>query len=423
MVRPPVYLHGNDNVASPIHGSSTQGQQTFDAMAAQGSNRNTKMGGAVGGNMTTRLSVRSLACFSLIACTIALPGCSGSTEAQAAPEAVTVTVMEVVPSTVTAVDELPGRVVAWRTAEIRPQVGGIVQRRLFEQGALVRAGQPLFQISPAPFRADADSARATLAKATAAYARAKIQAERLKPLVTADAISQQSFDDTVAARNQAAAEVDEARATLRRRQLDVSFSRVTSPIAGRIGAANVTEGALVSAGDANPLATIHQIDRVYVDIRQPVERYAALRAAGPSDGLVEIVTSASQVHPVKGRMLFSGVAVDPGTGDVLVRVAVDNPGERLLPGMFVRARLPQGKPVVALTVPQQAVTRDAEGRAQVSVVGQQDRVRIRSVTLGSIVNGQYVILSGLRRGERVIVEGQDRVQPNTPVNTQPWRKR
>lgn len=338
------------------------------------------------------------------------------------------TVVEVLTTTVTAApvtvaDELPGRVVAWRTAEIRPQVGGIVQRRLFEQGALVRAGQPLFQISAAPYRADADTARAMLAKALAIYARAKVQAERLKPLVAVDAISRQSYDDAVAARNQAAAEVDEARATVRRRQLDVGFSRVVAPIAGRIGAANVTEGALVSAGDANPLATVQQIDRVYIDIRQPAERYAALRASRQAAGPVEIVTAAGQVHPIKGRILFSGIAVDPGTGDVLVRVAVDNPGEQLLPGMFVRARLPQASLPEALTVPQQAVTRNGEGRAQVSIVSQQDRVRVRPVTVGALVDGRYVILSGLKRGDRVIVEGQDRVQPNTPVKPLPWPAR
>ena len=379
----------------------------------------THIGVAVGDRMKTRLTLRCLTGPILLACSAALTGCSGSTQAQATPEAVTVSVITVAPSTVAPVEELPGRVIAWRTAEIRPQVGGIVQRMLFEQGA----GQPLFQISPAPYRADADTARATLAKASAAFARAKMQAERLQPLVAADAISRQSYDDAVAARNQAAAEVGEARAILRRRQLDIGFSRVTSPISGRIGAANITEGALVTAGDANAMATVQQIDRVYVDIRQPVERYAAMRAAGKGDGLVEIVNASGQVHPVKGRILLSGIAVDPGTGDVLVRVAVDNPGELLLPGMFVRARLPQGKPSAALTVPQQAVTRDAEGAAQVSVVGQQDRVRARRVTLGSLVNGRYVIVSGLRRGERVIVEGQDRVQPNTPVDTRPWRQR
>jgi|TARA_R110002020_G_scaffold114237_2_gene262736 multidrug efflux system membrane fusion protein len=352
---------------------------------------------------------------------LVLTACTSDAPA-APPTAVEVLTTTVAPSSVTATEELPGRVVAWKVAEIRPQVTGIIQSQLFEQGAMVRAGTPLFQINAAPYRADADTARAILARASAAYAQAKTQAERLKPLATADAISQQSYDDAVAARNQAAASAEEARAILRRRQLDLGFSRVVAPISGRIGEANVTQGALVTAGDANPLATIQQIDRVYVDIRQPAERYAGLRASKQAAGLVEIVTSSGQTHPVKGRVLFSGITVDPGTGDVLVRVAVDNPGEQLLPGMYVRARLPLAVMPAALTVPQQAVTRDGEGRAQVSVVGRDNRVRVRLVAPGAIVDGRYVIESGLRRGDRVIVEGQDRVQPNTPVKPLPWHK-
>lgn len=371
--------------------------------------------------MGRSLSCRALPALAIVmVMTASLSGCSA--EAPAAPaDPVTVLTMRVAPTEVTAADELPGRVVAFRTAEIRPRVGGIIQRRLFEQGATVRAGQMLFQISPAPYRADADTAQATVQKASAAYARARAQGDRLKPLVAADAISRQSYDDAVAAREQAAAELAEARATLRRRRIDLGFSRVTAPIAGRIGSANVTEGALVTAADATPLATIQQIDRVYVDVRQPAERYAELRAQSAAAGPVEIVTPSGRHHPVQGRILFSGIAVDPGTGDVLVRVEVPNPGERLLPGMFVRARLPRPRMAAALTVPQQAVTRAGDGSAQVSVVGGQDRVHLRRVTLGPLVDGRYIIQSGLRAGETVIVEGQDRVQPGTPVNQRPWR--
>lgn len=353
----------------------------------------------------------------------ALGACSADTSPLPSTEEVAVLTLRVAPRAVIATDELPGRVVAFRTAEVRPQVGGILQRRMFEQGATVRAGQVLFEISPAPLRADADMARATLQKAAAAFARARTQAERLKPLVAADAISRQSYDDAVAARDQAAAELAEARATFRRRQIDLGFARVTAPIAGRIGAANLTEGALVTAADTTPLATIQQIDRVYVDVRQPAERYAQLRAEGGAAGPVEIVLTSGTTHPIKGHILFSGVAVDPATGDALVRVEVPNPGERLLPGMFVRARLPRAPMAAALTVPQQAVTRADDGAAQLAVVDSQDRVHRRRVQLGPIVDGRYVVLSGLRAGEVVIVEGQDRVQPNTPVKQLPWRDR
>ena len=350
-----------------------------------------------------------------------LGGCSAEAPAENTGE-VEVLTIRVAPRAVTAVDELPGRVVAFRTAEIRPQISGIVQRRLFDQGAAVRVGQVLFQISPAPFRADADTARATVVKASAAYARTRTQAERLKPLVQADAISRQTYDDAVAAREQASAELAEARATLRRRQIDVGFSRVTAPIAGRIGATNVTEGALVAAGDANPLATIQQIDRVYVDVRQPAERYAAIREQGAGVGTAEIVLGSGRA-PLRGRILFSGIAVDPNTGDALVRVEVANPGERLLPGMFVRARLPRASMPDALMVPQQAVTRAGNGQAQIGIVDTQDRVHVRPVTLGPLTGGRYVVSAGLKAGDVVIVEGQDRVQSNTPVMQRPWRDR
>ncbi|KQM81882.1 RND transporter [Sphingomonas sp. Leaf23] len=352
---------------------------------------------------------------------VMLGACSAQAPAESASE-IEVLTIRMAPRAVTAVDELPGRVVAFRTAEIRPQVGGIVQRRLFEQGATVHAGQVLFQISPAPFRADADTARATVARAAAAYARTRTQADRLKPLVEADAISRQTYDDAVAAREQASAELAEARATLRRRQIDVGFSRITAPIAGRLGATNVTEGALVAAADTNPLATIHQIDRVYVDVRQPAGRYAELREQGAGASTAEIVAAAGQ-PPLRGRILFSGIAVDPNTGDALVRVEVPNPGERLLPGMFVRARLPRAALPAALMVSQQAVTRAGNGQAQVSVVDGQDRVHVRPVTLGALTGGHYVVSTGLKAGDVVIVEGQDRIRPDTPVGQRPWRDR
>lgn len=367
---------------------------------------------------TARLAQAGVAALALAAC--------GTEEQPAAPAAVEVLVTKVAQQPVTLSDELPGRVVAFRVAEIRPQVSGIVQRRFFEQGAYVRAGQALFQINAAPFVADANSAAATLQRARATYDRARVQAERLRPLVAADAISRQSYDDAVAARDQAAADVAQARATVARRRLDVGFARVTAPISGRIGSTLVTEGALVGMSDTNPLATVQQIDRVYVDVRQPAERFEALRDAmadgnGPGSALVEIVSTSGKPYPAKGKLLFSDITVDPGTGNAVVRVVVDNPQMRLLPGMFVRARLPRSAQPDALTVPQQAVTRDGSGKAQVSVLDNQGRVHAREVVVGDVVNGRYVILSGLRAGETVVVEGQDRIQPGTPVKAAPWR--
>ncbi|WP_068087813.1 efflux RND transporter periplasmic adaptor subunit [Novosphingobium rosa] len=323
-------------------------------------------------------------------------------------------------------DDLPGRVVAFRTAEIRPQVGGIVQRRLFEEGGMVRAGEPLFQINPAPFAADAGSAAAALARAEATHARARQQADRLRPLVGADAISRQTFDDAVVARDQAAADVAQARSALTRRRLDLGFARVTSPIAGQIGAARVTEGALVSTADTAPMATVQQIDKVYIDVRQPAERYERLRQAAAQGRFdthapIDIIGAGGEVLPRKGRLLFSDVSVDAGTGNAVVRVLVDNPGRRLLPGMFVRARLPRLSLPHAVTVPQQAVSHDAGGKAQVHVVDRQERLHDRDVQIGDVVDGRYLILSGLRAGERVVVVGMDHVQPGAPVKALPWK--
>lgn len=362
----------------------------------------------------------------LTAASLALAACAGEPEQTAAPQPVEVQVTKVSPQAVEVADELPGRVVAFRTAEIRPQVGGIVQRRFFEQGAFVRAGQPLFQINPAPFRADANSAAASLARAQAALGFASSQAERLKPLVSADAISRQSYDNAVAQRAQAAAEVAQARADLSRRRLDVGFARVTSPISGQIGATLVTEGALVGAQDTNPLAIVQQIDRVYVDVRQPAERFDALLQArrdgkGPDTDGVDILFSSGAPYPIRGRILFSGVTVEPGTGNAVVRVEVDNPQRRLLPGMFVRARLPRSSVPAALTVPQEAVTRDDNGNATVAILDGQGRVHDRQVSVGDVVDGRYVVQSGLRAGETIIVVGRDRIQDGVPVKARAWQ--
>lgn len=373
---------------------------------------------------TRNTDLLAMAC--ALALALATAGCGSTEQSLGGPPAVAVMVMKVQPTQIAVADELPGRVVAYRTAEIRPQVGGIIQRRLFEQGSEVRAGQPLFQINAAPFTAEAGSAVAALQRAEATLSRARIQVDRLKPLVGEDAISRQSYDDAVVARDQAAADVSQARATVSRRRLDVGFARIISPISGQIGQTLVTEGALVGANDTNALAMVQQIDQVYVDVRQPAERFELLRdavAAGTPDpnAAVEIVSQTGKPYPVKGRMLFSGISVDPATGNAVVRVLVPNPDRRLLPGMFVRARLPRTNDPKAIAVPQQAVTRDAGGSAQISVVDSQGRVKVRPVGVGEVVDGRYLILSGLRAGETIIVEGQDRVQPDVPVDMKPWR--
>lgn len=337
------------------------------------------------------------------------------------PPEVAVAVAEV--AAVTPVDELPGRIVAFRTAEIRPQVSGVVTRRYFEQGGEIRAGQPLFQIDPAPYRAEVLGAQAAVLRAMAVADRARTQVARLAPLVDADAISRQSYDDAAAAKAQAEADLAEARATLRRRSVDLSFATVSAPIAGRIGEAQVTEGALVAPGGAGPMAVIQQIDKVYVDVRQPSARLEALRAlsAGGAGREVEILTPSGAPYPRKGRILFSGVTVDPMTGDAIARVEIDNPDRVLLPGMFVRARLPRAPISGAVLVPQQSVVRDGAGKPVISVVNAQTVVETRVVEVGDVVAGRYVVTRGLKAGDRVIVEGQDRVAAGTRVRAVPFR--
>jgi membrane fusion protein, multidrug efflux system len=337
-----------------------------------------------------------------------------------------VSVVKIAAAPVSIADELPARVVAFRVAEIRPQVGGIVQRRLFEQGSEVREGQPLFQINPAPFAADAGSAAATVRRAEATLARAKVQEDRLKPLVKTDAISGQSYDDAVAARQQAEADLAQTRAELARRRVDLGFATIRSPISGRIDQAVLTEGGLATAGDTNPLATVQQIDRVYVDVRQPAARLDALRDAARAGSAnqgapVEIVSSTGRVYPTRGRLLFSGISVDPGTGEVIARVEVPNRDRTLLPGMFVRARLPRLAVSNAILVPLQAVAHGASGETTVKIVGANNKVQGRKVVLGDEKDGQVMILDGLKPGDTVIVEGQDRVQPDAVVKPMPWR--
>ena len=367
--------------------------------------------------MPIRLSLKNTLMAGSIAALLA--ACGAKQEEGETPPP-TVAVATVSSGTVQLSDSLPGRVVAYRTAEIRAQVGGIVQRKLFTEGSVVRAGQPLFQINAAPFRADAESASAALQRARAARDRAKLQVDRLDSLLGTDAISRQAYDNAVADLAQADADVAQAQASLARRRLDVGFATITAPISGRIGASAITEGALVGTTDAAPLATVHETGRVYIDVKQPATRLEALRNAGRGPDTVEILDRDGEPMGLTGRLLFSEMSVDPATGEVTVRVLVDNADQRLLPGMFVRARLPRGPEQTLPMVPQQAVTQKGD-KASVMVVG-QDRVPVqREVTVGDVVDGHYVVLSGLNVGERIVVEGLDRLAAGQAVSVRPWK--
>ncbi|MFQ1793855.1 efflux RND transporter periplasmic adaptor subunit [Aeromonas veronii] len=352
-----------------------------------------------------------------------LAGCDVAPQEQEAPAPPQVSVLTLTGRELVISEDLPARVAALRSADIRAQISGIVQRRLFEQGAEISAGTVLFQINPAPFKADVDSAAAALQRAEAVLARARIQIERLKPLLRTDAISRQTYDDAISQRDQAAADVAQARATLARHQLNLQFASVEAPIAGRIDQALVSEGALVSPTDATPMARIQQIDQVYVDVRQPASVLESLRQQAGSTApelAVEVLGSNGTPLGMQGRILFSGIEVDAGTGDVLLRVLVDNPERRLLPGLYVQARIPQARYANALTVPQQAVVRTS-GQTSVWVVDGQRQAQLVPVNTAELVNSQYRIASGLSAGQQVVIEGIDRLTPGVQVIASPWQ--
>ena len=354
-----------------------------------------------------------------------LAGCDVAPQEQEAPALPQVSVLTLTGRELVISEDLPARVAALRSADIRAQISGIVQRRLFEQGAEISAGTVLFQINPAPFKADVDSAAAALQRAEAVLARARIQIDRLKPLLRTDAISHQTYDDAISQRDQAAADVAQARATLARHQLNLQFASVEAPIAGRIDQALVSEGALVSPTDTTPMARIQQIDQVYVDVRQPASVLESLRQQAGSTATapelaVEILGSNGTPLGMQGHILFSGIEVDAGTGDVLLRVLVDNPERRLLPGLYVQARIPRARYANALTVPQQAVVRTS-GQTSVWVVDGQGQAQLVPVNTAELVNSQYRIASGLSAGQQVVIEGIDRLTTGVQVITSPWQ--
>lgn len=354
-----------------------------------------------------------------------LAGCDAAPQEQEAPALPQVSVLTLTGRELVISEDLPARVAALRSADIRAQISGIVQRRLFEQGAEISAGTVLFQINPAPFKADVDSAAAALQRAEAVLARASIQIDRLKPLLRTDAISRQTYDDAISLRDQAAADVAQARATLARHQLNLQFASVEAPIAGRIDQALVSEGALVSPTDTTPMARIQQIDQVYVDVRQPASVLESLRQQAGSTATapelaVEILGSNGTPLGMQGHILFSGIEVDAGTGDVLLRVLVDNPERRLLPGLYVQARIPRARYANALTVPQQAVVRTS-GQTSVWVVDGQGQAQLVPVNTAELVNSQYRIASGLSAGQQVVIEGIDRLTTGVQVIASPWQ--
>ena len=322
--------------------------------------------------------------------------------------------------------ELPGRTDAYRVAEVRPQVGGIILKRNFAEGSDIRGGESLYQIDPAPYKAAYDSAQGELAKAVAAAKLAHLTVQRDKPLVGDHYVSQQEFDTAVANAQQADADVQAARANVETARINLAYTKVTSPIDGRIGQSNVTEGALVTTEQANALATVQQLDPIYVDVTQSSNDFIRLKQAVIQGSLeksalqtqVTLVMENGQPYPLKGQLQFSDVSVDESTGSITIRALFPNPQHDLLPGMFVRARIDEGMQKDALLVPQQGVARNPRGEATVMLVNAKSQVEVRNVTAAQAIGDKWLVTDGLHSGDRVIVSGLQKVRPEMTVKAE-----
>jgi membrane fusion protein (multidrug efflux system) len=341
-----------------------------------------------------------------------------------------VSVVKVKAEPVPIVNDLPGRIAPTRIAEVRPRVTGIVVKRVFEQGSLVKEGDVLYKIDPAPFRVQVESAQATLQRALATQTLARQQADRQKELRQRNISSVQDLETATAQLAQADADVAAARAGLDAAKLDLQYSDVKAPISGRIGRALITEGALVNGNGSENLATIRQLDPVYADFTQPSSEMRRLRQAlkdghlkSPAEGqaTVKLLFDDGSEYPYPGRLLFSESTVDETTGQVTMRAEFPNPDGDLLPGLYVRVLIEQGVEQAALTVPEQAVQRNSSGQAQLYVIGKDNVAELRSVTAGRTTGQHVVITNGLKDGEQVIVEGFQKVHPGAPVKPEEWK--
>lgn len=367
---------------------------------------------------------RGAAIVSLTVLAISLAACS---KKQDAPQAGKPQVNVVTLSTqqVSLTTELPGRTSPFRVAEVRPQVNGIVQKRLFTEGGDVKSGQQLYQIDPALYQASYDSQKAALARAQAQLKTSALLVERYQPLVETRAISRQTYDNAIATRDQASADVLSAKAALDTARINLVYTKVLSPIDGIIGRSSVTEGALVTANQATALAVVQQIDPIYVDVTQSSVQLLRLqnalasgqikKAEGEQAAQVYLTLEDGTQFDQPGKLQFSEVTVDPGTGSVTLRAVFPNPTRRLLPGMFVRARLVDGIAAEGLLVPQTGVTRNQRGIPTALVVNAENKVELRELTTDRAIGDKWLVTSGLAAGEKVIVEGLQMVRPGAEV--------
>jgi membrane fusion protein (multidrug efflux system) len=359
---------------------------------------------------------------------VALAGCdqgqAPAAKAAEQPPPAEVAVSTLEPQTVTITTDLPGRTTAYRVADVRPQVNGVILKRLFTEGSEVQAGQQLYQIDPATYQATYDSAQAALAKTQATLKSAVLLAERYKPLVAANAVSKQDYDNAVAAQQQAEADVASAKATVDTARINLVYTKVLAPISGRIGRSQMTEGALVTASQTTALATVQQLDPIYVDVTQSsaemlrLQREFAsghLQSGGPNQAVVHLILEDGSEYPQPGKLLFSEVTVEQTTGSVTIRAEFPNPKRQLLPGMFVHARVEEGINGQALLIPQQGVTRNQQGTPTALVVSADNKVELRLLKVDRTIGDKWLATDGVKAGDRVIVEGLQKVRPGSPV--------
>ncbi len=380
--------------------------------------------------MQTTYKANLIATVGVLLAGLMMTGCGNKTAAgppPAGPPEVGVVVVQ--PQRVALATELPGRTSPHLIAEVRPQVSGIIQKRLFTEGSDVKAGQVLYQIDPATYQAAFASAKAAEARAEANLSTIRLKAQRYQDLVKIKAVSQQDNDDAQAALKQSEADVAASRAAVETARINLAYTKVTAPISGRIGRSTVTDGALVTANQSTALATIQQLSTMYVDVTQSSadllklkQNLAAglLKHDGASQARVKLLLEDGSAYPLPGTLKFSEVTVDQSTGSIILRAVFPNPKQTLLPGMFVRALVEEGESPQAILVPQRGVTRNPAGNAVAMVVGAEDKVEPRVIKVARTVGDSWLVSEGLKAGDRVILEGLQKARPGTQVKVVPF---
>jgi membrane fusion protein (multidrug efflux system) len=376
--------------------------------------------------MKSKRRAGTIAVIGIIAGYLVLAGCGKQSSAvtKGTPPPPEVGVITIQPQRVALTTELPGRTSAYLVAEVRPQVSGIIKKRLFTEGSDVKAGDVLYQIDPSTYQAAYNSGKAALARVQANLIPARLKAQRYGDLVKINAVSQQDYDDATAALKQAEADVEAAKATLETARINLAYTKVTAPISGRIGRSSVTDGALVTASQPAPLATIQQLSSMYVDVTQSSSELlrmkqalasGLLKGAGSAQTRVKLLLEDGSPYPLAGALKFSEVTVDQSTGSITLRAVFPNPKQTLLPGMFVRAVIEEGVNEHAILVPQRGVTRNPAGDAMVMVVGSGEKVEPRIIKVARTVGDNWLVSDGLKAGDRVILDGLQKARPGTPV--------